>query len=295
MRGLNFINPANNRTLGSNYTTLYDMRDALPNLPTEDDWKKVHTKLPFPKYPPPPKPFYIGDTGSKRSVDTKSNNMEKLRVALRAYDNSNTGIDYKNSVKKCYNYIDRHTGEKYRIPCSLAEVLKKVSKISDDDDYKDMVEIELVTEPVPMRNIHIRKTEPVSMRKKRKNESMIEKIKKIYDHELTSIFVGKHVYDNIDNEIVTITNLVMSGSTLYAYVKKKGDTQRICKDIINLYMKPGITRFKSHELVTLKKVYERIVKITNSRSKELKHMRRTMGNYLVDFNNFMLYNIYNYI
>jgi ribosomal protein L34E len=132
------------------------------------------------------------------------------------------------------------------------------------------------------------------MRKKRKNESMIEKIKKIYDHELTSIFVGKHVYDNIDNEIVTITNLVMSGSTLYAYVKKKGDTQRICKDIINLYMKPGITRFKSRECVTLKKVYKRIERIINSsRSKELKHVNRIMGNYLVDFKKFMLY-IYNY-
>jgi hypothetical protein len=145
MSGINFINPTNNRTFGSKYAALYDMRDKLPKPPTKEIWEEVYTKLPFTKfrqsYQPVAKTFYIGGTGSKSSVNT-TNNIEKLRAALRKYDDDNNNRTIVHSEPPCYYFIDRHTREKYRIPCSLAKVLEDASKISKDPYYKNMVVIE---------------------------------------------------------------------------------------------------------------------------------------------------------
>jgi hypothetical protein len=154
MRGFNFINPANNRTSGSDYAAFYEMRDKLPKSPDEDIWSRLHTKLPFPKYEliqPPLKTFYIGGYWSKSSDDI-SEKIRKLSEALDAYEDVKKSIDYA-SPKKCYYFIDRPTGEKTRIPCSLANVLKKAHEISGDPYYKDMVVIEESKELSQSENI----------------------------------------------------------------------------------------------------------------------------------------------
>jgi hypothetical protein len=141
MRGFNFVNPVNNRTTDPDYVTLYDMLDKLPNPPSGDQSPKIQTKLPFGT----PKTFYIGGTGSKKSYGSTISEIEELNKALNSYDQKENYKKLINYTKKpCYYYIDPPTGEKTRIPCSLANVLKKAYDISGDPQYDNMVVIKKV-------------------------------------------------------------------------------------------------------------------------------------------------------